>query len=233
MVDKVDTSAKEYKRVPFSSALLPTKDSDTNCNGRIRQARAGYCELSAGWGTYHKGSGRCRFHGGNNKVKHGLYAKHDMPSLKEAIDKAADDPATYTIDTQLALQQGALNELISRLSNAVDKELTDEDISMLLALSDLVSKTLERKARIESTQQHTMKIESLEPILNGVIETIRRFVPEEKRREDIAQALMHIPMPAGVSFGVPKTNHSTGQTRRRLAEADTAISDASFTEEKI
>lgn len=201
---------------PFASALLPKKDADTKCNGRIRVSRAGYCKKPSGWGTLHNGTGRCKLHGGNNKSSHGLYARHNMPSLKEAIEKAADDPATYRIDTQLALQQGSLKEFMAKLEAGIDHEITDEERAMLLALSDLVSKTLERKARIESTQQHTMRIDALEPILNGVIEIIRRFVPEEATRERIAQALMAIPMPAGVSFGVPVTSYTTGQIMRRL-----------------
>jgi len=225
-----DNRHPDYVKQPFASANLPKKDAGTKCNGRIRTSREGYCKKPAGWGTYHNGTGRCRVHGGNNKSTHGLFAQHNMPSLKEAIASAAKDPKTYLIDTQLALQQGSLNEFISWLENSADGELTDENRSMLLALSDLVSKTLERKARIESTQQHTMRIEALEPILNGVIETIRRFVPDEKTREAIAQALVVIPMPAGVSFGIPSTNFDAGMAKRVLASKAESVEDVEVVE---
>ena len=62
--------------IPESQTLLPTNTfseeihqkfpkipADIKCNGKIhRQLR--YCRKSAGWGTTHFGSGRCKLHGG-------------------------------------------------------------------------------------------------------------------------------------------------------------------------
>ena len=41
----------------------PTGDGRDGCGGRTRGG--GQCGLPAGWGTPHRGSGRCRKHGGN------------------------------------------------------------------------------------------------------------------------------------------------------------------------
>lgn len=67
------------------------------CNANPTQD-GGYCSLVAGYGTDHKGEGRCKYHGGagsgapkgnNNAVKHGIYQQRsdyyeDLPGEEKA-----------------------------------------------------------------------------------------------------------------------------------------------------
>jgi hypothetical protein len=50
----------------MTSATVMTRPVSYYCGGKNRQ-EPGTCELRAGWGTDHKGTGHCRKHGGNTK----------------------------------------------------------------------------------------------------------------------------------------------------------------------
>lgn len=84
------------------------------CNAKTRDG--GYCALVAGYGTDHKGEGRCKYHGGagsgapkgnQNAQKHGLYSQRsnyyeDLPAEEKAwIDALVEsmlEDAPFTKD---------------------------------------------------------------------------------------------------------------------------------------
>jgi len=63
---------------------LPPKDADKYCNARKTDG-SGYCQHTAGWGTDHTGTGRCRYHGGNTQAQE----KGVISELEDAAEHAS------------------------------------------------------------------------------------------------------------------------------------------------
>lgn len=63
---------------------LDKKEPGKYCNARKTNGE-GYCRHEAGWGTDHKGHGRCKFHGGNTEAQE----KHVVGELEDAAGDAA------------------------------------------------------------------------------------------------------------------------------------------------
>jgi len=61
---------------------LPPKEADEYCNARKTDG-SGYCGQPAGMGTDHKGTGRCKFHGGNT-------VNQEKNIIEELEDASAD-----------------------------------------------------------------------------------------------------------------------------------------------
>lgn len=69
------------------------------CGARKRDGSGQTCKLPAGWGTDHRGEGRCRKHGGTagRPPTHGLYSKRLKHELRELVaDLEADNPLDMT-----------------------------------------------------------------------------------------------------------------------------------------
>ena len=80
-------------RKPYTRSCL-------TCGARNRQGEP--CGKSAGWGTDHKGEGRCRLHGGSGgrPIKHGRNSKYEIVFLKGAIREALGGaPARFETNT--------------------------------------------------------------------------------------------------------------------------------------
>lgn len=59
------------------------KAADTKCNARVKSGD-GYCGRPAGWGTDHKGQGRCKLHGGSTPL-HQVSA--EIATAREAVNE--------------------------------------------------------------------------------------------------------------------------------------------------
>jgi hypothetical protein len=102
------------------------------CGAKTRSGNK--CNKSAGWGTDHNGTGRCKLHGGaskgapkgsQNALKHGIYARLFKP---EELDAAAD--MAGTVDTELAIARLQLRNLIEKMQ--ADKfELRKVEVKVL------------------------------------------------------------------------------------------------------
>lgn len=101
------------------------------CGAKNRQG--GQCGKPAGWGTDHRGKGRCRLHGGCSPIKTGEYSKTATERLGETYERFRDDPKIATIEREIAILRGiadrrmtddgpteAVADLIERVVRAVD-----------------------------------------------------------------------------------------------------------------
>ena len=88
------------------------------------------CAKSAGWGTDHKGSGKCKLHGGaskgppkgtQNALKHGIYARLFKP---EELDAAAE--MAGSVDTELAIARLNLAKLLEQQQKQGDSVVIDQ-----------------------------------------------------------------------------------------------------------
>jgi len=68
---------------------LDPKEADEYCNARKTDG-SGYCQHEAGWGTEHKGHGRCKFHGGNTPTQ-------EQNVINKLEDAASDAAVAYKL----------------------------------------------------------------------------------------------------------------------------------------
>jgi len=98
-----------------ASELAPHKPKSSKplC-GAMRRRMPLPCTRPAGWATDHPGLGRCKFHGGNNKITHGRYAKIKREELRELIEQFAADPDPLNILPELHLVRALMVDYLNR-----------------------------------------------------------------------------------------------------------------------
>lgn len=96
------------------------------------------CKLPAGYGTNHKGTGRCKYHGGcstgpkvantrNNSIKHGLFAQYLPEEIKNLVDSVEDLNSLDILWTSIKIKFGS----IIRAQKIMEVEDKDEIIKEL------------------------------------------------------------------------------------------------------
>jgi len=111
---------REAELIGQSLDDVPKVEPGENCNGRKSRDGSfqGYCQATAGRGTDHTGTGRCKHHGGagggpsgkaNGNYKHGAFSKHLQSDLSERETEAFEDLATALGDQEAA--QDVVREL--------------------------------------------------------------------------------------------------------------------------
>lgn len=98
------------------------------CGAKTRSGTK--CAKSAGWGTDHNGTGKCKLHGGaskgppkgtQNALKHGIYARLFKP---EELDAAAE--MAGSVDTELAIARLNLAKLLEQQQKQGDLVVIDQ-----------------------------------------------------------------------------------------------------------
>lgn len=92
------------KQLRAEGKELPLIPSGYYCNAR-NKPKTRYCELRAGWGTDHAGSGRCKLHGGSAGLpaKHGAYASGVPKRFRDLAE------AIQNLDPIAALHQKVID----------------------------------------------------------------------------------------------------------------------------
>ncbi len=108
----------KFQELPF------IQPDEFHCNGRNKGKRT-YCKRIPGWGTSHKGTGRCKNCGGNNLsgIAHSNYRgrgySKDIPSrLMAQYEASLNDPKLLTLRSELALCDAKISELLQSLKSA-------------------------------------------------------------------------------------------------------------------
>lgn len=112
-------------------------------------------------------------------MKHGLYSKVLKGTLAAPYEALLDEPRLTDIREQIALQHGLLMALIER-SN---EEGAPYDHEALLRVSNSISASILRLARIEYAKHNLIPRQKLDEVISVIVETIREFVPEDRWRE--------------------------------------------------
>jgi len=163
-------------------------DPDTYCNGRQNGADVpkvdpgphagdGYCERPAGWGTEHKGEGRCKLHGGRSgrPPSHGLYSGR-RDDLQERFEQAFGDDKIGSMRAEIA----ALKALLSDFWERID-EVDADTIESATKLQGEIRKSLDTASKIQD--RHAPTEEEIEALVTGFAALIDRYVPESKRSD--------------------------------------------------
>jgi hypothetical protein len=102
-----------------------------------------FCQLKAGWKTYHPGMGRCKLHGGSVPMDGRYTSTLARGRLKRYIEErfelANDDPLDLT--QELMAQQTVLTFLLDRLGGLDPKLPQDSDSSGMAALRSYMAKS--------------------------------------------------------------------------------------------
>lgn len=122
-----------------------------------------YCTLSAGWGTDHLGTGRCKFHGGNTKTQRAgarkVQADQEVRAMLAQLDvQPVDDPLTALslAAGQIVAWQQAVAATVNRLGEdgiryegAAGAEQLRAEVGMYERAMDRVEKVLSGIARLD------------------------------------------------------------------------------------
>lgn len=82
--------------------------------------REHYCRRRAGHGTQHLGIGRCRYHGGNSVVQHGMTSRYHQVTIAKLIDQHLADPDPLNLLPELATLRALLESRLEKKTVDVD-----------------------------------------------------------------------------------------------------------------
>jgi len=163
------------------------------------------CRHPAGLRTNHPGQGACYLHGGcGGRLKHGQRSKYVKALWRKIGEAHRDDPATYDPDEQIALQIGILNRHVEDCLNleqrdernklsAEDQERMADLRQELFMLSSIITKSLERRARMQAAIEERPPMKVVVQLFSYVFEVLNTHVRDERIKDAIFAALERLP----------------------------------------
>lgn len=182
------------------------------CGARKRNGE-GVCQLPAGWGTDHPGTGRCKLHGGcavfygadNPAYKHGRYSKYLSPEEQvefEEFKRSLGPELDFEEEVLIGLFRGYRQIASARpIPMKVGDEvvLVEPDPRYIMQCTDLATKSLERlrQSREGVTVNVQFADDQLRALLEGVGRAIGRHVSDPAEREAVIAELRALMTGAG------------------------------------
>lgn len=138
-----------------------------NCGATTKDG-GGDCELPAGWGTDHSGSGKCKLHGGSSEIQHGLYSKNAGNRLADKIEEIREADGEITdLENEIALARAAVSELIEGRDS-----LPADDVESLLGVLDRATRIVKRHNEIQYGTKFTIQADEIGQFVEVVKNTI-------------------------------------------------------------
>lgn len=154
------------------------------CGAKTRSRPGGTCRRVAGWGTDHKGIGRCRLHGGANPSKHGMKSKTKLHALRELVAQYEADPDPLNLRREVA-------EIRALTHDYLEKHGTDafehEAAAKLIETASRVVKRIE-----DIRAQNAISRADLLRVMGEMGRVVARFVDDNETRERIQDAWLAI-----------------------------------------
>lgn len=126
----------------------------------------GWCTKTAGWGTDHSGVGACKFHGGNNPIKHGYDSEVLRECLGDSFERFKNDPNIGTVDSEVALLRGLVQK-------AIEESREGEDVANL---TEKVVRAVETMGKLK--QKFGITIETVNRITEQMGASVARHVKD-------------------------------------------------------
>uniref|UniRef100_A0A6M3IR30 Uncharacterized protein n=1 Tax=viral metagenome TaxID=1070528 RepID=A0A6M3IR30_9ZZZZ len=167
-------------------------DPTSTCNSKLhRQLK--YCRKSAGWGTDHVGSGRCKLHGGcSTGPKSGTLRYSDFvpTDLIEKYEEFAleSDKDIKCLNDEIAL----LRAKIAVVESKNKDEKYDKQILMYM---EEMRRLVETKQKVEEGIKHKIDISVVHSVVDDVIKIIDRRIEDNELKKAIAVDMRHIHIP--------------------------------------
>jgi len=162
------------------------KNTCGDYGGVTRKAKT-RCGKPAGWGTNHLGTGKCRIHGGSEKMGrppvHGRYAVKHREKLHSKMQEFLNDPAPANLMPELAIQRALLQDFLERLT---DQPLDAKSSGHIFEMTESISRLVERITKmLNQTALTQMDVRYLQAILTDMI--VRYIDDPAKRAEFVAE----------------------------------------------
>jgi len=144
------------------------------------------CQLSAGWGTPHVGSGRCKLHGGLSTGPRngpGTYRTRIDSTYQEIYDAFRNSDDLKSLNDEIALVKTLIVEKLDQ-----DKR----DPADVVKLVERLSRITKRKVEIEEGLRVYVHLDQLTLVINQVVQVVERHVPDHETRAAIGRDLRGI-----------------------------------------
>lgn len=208
---------------------LPEKQSDVDCNSRVikydsgGQTYATYCSHESGWGTTHKGRGRCKLHGGasdGRPIITGVYSKQLSTTVAAEMERIWNDPNFGNLLEELAVAKA----LFSNLMEAASSDIEDKEFWEAKDITTTVAGAVTTKKKISP------KAEAMFKMIDLIGKTIERIINAEAKMSEVITArqiqniITQIKNNADTFCGVcpVKVNLKTGLNKVRIPKGEEA-----------
>jgi len=155
--------------------MSENKKSYETCGAKTRAGTP--CKKPAGWGTNHKGVGKCKLHGGATPIKHGLYSKYTNHRLADMIDKLSNDDELLNLRKTIALQQSLILNILDKVEEG-RLELSPKLSETLCDIGDKLGRNIERRQKVEEGEKYILQIEEVQSIVNQVVVIVQEEVKD-------------------------------------------------------
>jgi hypothetical protein len=124
-------------------------DGEPTCLHQSRQNEAENCELTAGWGTDHLGTGACKFHGGKYAVPkwkaNGRYSSVIKGQLAKKFEEFENDENLLNLMPELVLLRTLAAETIEKYQDDNSSENLQQAIDALTKVFVGVDRIIKRQ----------------------------------------------------------------------------------------
>lgn len=166
--------------------------------------RSGFpCGYIAGWGTKHKGAGRCRKHGGMNQqpgsvYKTGLASNITYPGIQVELDRLRADRDVFNMRDHIFLMEAIATVILQGAK-------TSDDLFPVVKVIAEATKAIQKLDEIEHGRRLVIELPEVKLILDQVKEVVFRHISDSYTRQLIARDLIEIPV-GGASFPDQSSN---------------------------
>jgi hypothetical protein len=135
------------------------------------------CLQPAGFGTQHVGVGRCKLHGGNNRIKHELYSKVMPAVYRESYLAAREHEDPKSMMEHIAVLDGfVLPAAIARGTALPRLPGLPDPLETQMQAIDIKSKVLKRMADIEDRGKIKMTEKEMATFVLEVVAIVSEYV---------------------------------------------------------
>lgn len=148
------------------------------------------CSISAGRGTDHKGTGRCRLHAGNVQIitmRHGRVASKMRERLRRKITVYAQKTNVLDLTRELAVQRAMLDEIVDSAYTDGKEVNIMKVATSVIRLADVVGRQVERISSI--SQRDNLTAAQVLYLQVTVADMFTRYIRDPELRERAALEL--------------------------------------------
>lgn len=140
-------------------------------------------------------NGRCRMHGGKTprgtdlpQFKTGRFSKSLPDRLVERYETALADTERHDLRDEIALAETKIDDLFAKMSEAgeSDERRLWKDVETWTARKQ---RLIEADIRVSLTKQEMVSAEEVMALVAGILDAIRRHVPDQATRSALAREI--------------------------------------------
>lgn len=178
-------------------------EPDVTCNGKVhRQER--YCQRPAGWGTDHKGSGRCKLHGGcstgpkTGQLRYSDYVPENLVELYEVFSSETDKDIK-SLNDEIAMLRARIAVLASKNIDIKDEKgkITDFEgryDGTIVGYVEALRRLIESKQKIEEGIKSHITVDVVVRAVQSFIQIVDKTVSDIATKKRIAGELRRLNM---------------------------------------